>query len=130
MTYEWIELETAIAIHDMQIQEHGGATGIRDLGLIESAINRPKNMAIYNTPDIVDLAAAYAFGLVKNHGFVDGNKRTAYVVTRLFLRLHGWDFTAGPEERVLVFESLGKAESTAGEFTRWLRNNCQSISTN
>lgn len=121
MKYSWIELEAVLVIHDLQIQEHGGAIEIRDLGLIESAVNKPKNLLAYGSPDILDLAAAYAFGLTKNHGFVDGNKRTAYVVTRLFLRLHGWDFVASPEERVIVFENLGKGHYTLKEFTDWLK---------
>lgn len=127
MIYAWIELETVLVIHDFQIQEHGGATGVIDLGLIESAINRPKNLKTYETAGVVDLAAAYAFGLTKNHGFVDGNKRTAYVVTRLFLRLHGWDFTVSLEERVLVFERLGKGSYSSEEFTQWLKKSCQRI---
>ncbi len=125
MIYTWIELDTVLVVHDLQIQEHGGATGIRDPGLIESAINRPKNLLLYDSPGVVDLAAAYAFELTKNHGFIDGNKRTAYVITRLFLRLHGWDFTASPEERVLVFEKLGKSAYTSKEFTLWLNKNCR-----
>jgi death-on-curing protein len=125
MTYEWVKLETVLAVHDMQIQEHGGATGIRDIGLIESALARPQNLLQYTTPGVVELAAAYGFALAKNHGFVDGNKRTAYVVTRLFLRLHGMDFIASPVERVLTFEKLGKGDYTAEGFTQWLKNNCQ-----
>lgn len=125
MNYTWIELETVLVIHDLQIQEHGGANGIRDIGLIESAINKPKNLIAYSSPDIPELAASYAFGLAKNHGFSDGNKRTAYVVSRLFLRLHGWDFVVSPEERVIVFENLGKGDYTLKGFTRWFKENTQ-----
>jgi len=127
MNYSWIELETVLVIHDLQIQEHGGASGIRDLGLIESAVNKPKNLMAYGSPDIPELAASYAFGLTKNHGFMDGNKRTAYVVSRLFLRLHGWDFVVSPEERVIVFENLGKGDYTLDGFTHWLKENTQQI---
>jgi death-on-curing protein len=127
MTYSWIKLKTVLAIHDMQIQEHGGASGVRDMGLIESALARPQYLLHYANPGVVELASAYGFGLVKNHGFVDGNKRTAYVVTRLFLKLHGWDFTATPEERVLAFEALGKGEYSAEEFYLWLSANCQKM---
>ncbi|MFH1154778.1 MAG: type II toxin-antitoxin system death-on-curing family toxin [Pseudomonadota bacterium] len=123
MNYEWIELETVLAIHDMQIEEHGGAVGIRDIGLIESALARPGNLLDYGHPDVVELAASYGFGLAMNHGFIDGNKRTAYIVTRLFLRLHGMDFKASPIERVLAFEKLGKGEFTVGGFTQWLKEN-------
>jgi death-on-curing protein len=73
------------------------------------------------------LAASYAFGLAKNHGFLDGNKRTAYVVSRLFLRLHGWDFVVSPEERVIVFENLGKGDYSLEGFTQWLKENTQKI---
>ncbi|MBU0464434.1 MAG: type II toxin-antitoxin system death-on-curing family toxin [Proteobacteria bacterium] len=128
MTYNWIELETVLAIHDMQIQEHGGGTGVRDIGLIESALARPQNLLHYGSPDVVELAAEYGFGITKNHGFVDGNKRTAYVVTRLFLRLHGADFTATPIEIVITFEKLGKGDFTAETFTQWMKNNCSKIS--
>ena len=125
MIYSWIELETVLVVHDLQIQEHGGARGIRDLGLIESAINKPKNILAYNSPDIPELAASYAFGLTKNYGFLDGNKRTAYVVSRLFLRLHCWDFVVSPEERVIVFENLGKGDYTLETFTCWFKENTQ-----
>ena len=128
MTYNWIELETVLAVHDIQIQEHGGATGVRDIGLIESALARPQNLMHYGSPDVVELAAEYGFGITKNHGFVDGNKRTTDVVTRLFLRLHGADFTATPIERVITFEKLGKGDFTAETFTRWMKNNCSKIS--
>ena len=82
---------------------------------------------VYSSPDIPELAASYAFGLTKNHGFLDGNKRTAYVVSRLFLRLHGWDFVVSPEERVIVFENLGKGDCTLGGLTRWFKENTQKI---
>ncbi len=127
MTYEWIELETVLAVHEMQIQEHGGKGGIRDIGLIESALARPQHLLHYASPGVPELAAAYGFALVKNHGFIDGNKRTAYVVTRLFLRMHGMDFTVDPVERVLVFEDLGKGGTTAEGFTKWMKNNCRAI---
>ncbi len=127
MTYEWIEFDTVLAIHDMQIAEHGGASGIRDIGLIESALARPRNLLNYSTAGVVELAAAYGFALTKNHGFIDGNKRTAYVVTRLFLCLHGMDFNIDPIARVLAFEYLGKGNYSAEEFTQWMQENCQKI---
>ncbi len=127
MKYEWVELDTVLAIHDFQIEEHGGSPGIRDMGLIESAMARPKNLLHYETPDIIELAASYGFGIAKNHGFIDGNKRTAYVVTRLFLRLHGMDLTTSPIERVLAFEKLGKGDYSVDQFTKWLRDNCKPL---
>ncbi|MBU1194584.1 MAG: type II toxin-antitoxin system death-on-curing family toxin [Proteobacteria bacterium] len=127
MNYSWIELETVLVIHDLQIQEHGGASGIRDLGLIESAVNKPRNLMAYSSPDLPELAASYAFGLTKNHGFLDGNKRTAYVVSRLFLRLHGWDFAVSPEQRVVFFENLGKGDYALSGVSRWFKENTQKI---
>jgi len=122
MNLVWVERDVVLAVHAQQIAEHGGAGGIRDLGLIESALARPVNLLKYGDPDIYDLAAAYGCGIARNHGFVDGNKRTAYVVTRLFLRLNGYDFEASPFERVMVFERVGIGEMTAEGLADWLRS--------
>lgn len=130
--WRWILPATVLAIHDAQIADHGGAPGLRDQGLLESALARPKNLLAHapaahtplpgdRPPDVFDLAAAYAYGLARNHPFIDGNKRTAYVVARLFLLLHGFDLTAPDVERVLVFERLGKGELTHDELAGWLR---------
>ena len=121
MGWKWIELSVVMIIHERQIAEHGGMHGVRDMGLIESALARPKHLARYGSPDVFDLAAAYGHGLARNHGFIDGNKRTAYVTTRLFLRLHGQDITASNVERVLVFENLAKGEVETEDFASWLR---------
>lgn len=121
MSFCWIEKAVVLAIHDQQIAEHGGASGIRDIGLIEGALARPQHLITYESVDIHDLAAAYGHGIARNHGFIDGNKRTAYVVTRLFLRLNGHDLSAPPVERVLVFERLGKGALTQDDFAAWLR---------
>ena len=83
-----------LAIHDEQLAEHGGRPGIRDLGLLGSALARPKNLALYEHADVVDLAACYGYGLARNHAFVDGNKRVSAVVTELFLALNGFELTA------------------------------------
>jgi death on curing protein len=91
------------------------------MGLIESALARPMNLAGYSASDIFDLAAEYGYGIARNRGFIDGNKRTAYVVTRVFLVLNGHDLTAPAVERVLVFEKLAKGELTPDEFAGWLR---------
>lgn len=123
MNYQWIDRDVVIAIHDQQIDAHGGTSGIRDMGLIESALARPDNLQVYGDPDVYDLAAEYGFGLARNHGFIDGNKRTAYVVTRLFLRLNGYDIIAPATDRVLVFENLGKGNLSIGQFASWLRMN-------
>jgi death-on-curing protein len=119
--WKWIDPEVVLAIHDQQIAEHGGTNGIRDMGLIESALARAKNLASYSASDVFDLAAEYGYGIARNHGFIDGNKRTAYVVTLLFLALNGHDLTAQAVVRVLVFEKLGRGELAPDEFARWLR---------
>ncbi len=92
----WISDEVVVAIHRRQLAEHGGLQGIRDEGLLQSALHRPKNLLAYSEspPDMASLAAAYAYGIVKNHPFMDGNKRTAYVVMRTFLKLNGYDIQA------------------------------------
>ena len=96
----WISRALALAIHDRQLAEHGGATGIRDEGLLESALARPRQLHTYGqpTPDLADLAAATAFGLARNHPFVDGNKRIAFVVTELLLQLNGFELTASDDD--------------------------------
>jgi death-on-curing protein len=119
--WKWIDPEVVLAIHDQQIAEHGGTDGKRDIGLIESALERPKNLETYTAPDVFDLAAEYGYGIARNYGFIDGNKRTAYVVTLLFLVLNGHDLTAPAVKRVLIFEKLGKGELSPDEFARWLR---------
>ncbi len=130
MNWKWIEPDVVIAIHDQQIAEHGGSMGIREMGLIESALSRPLNLAGYSTPDVYDLAAAYAYGIARNHGFTDGNKRTAYVVARLFLRLNGFDLTAPAGERVLVFEMLGQGTLEQDDLAEWLRGYGTSLARN
>jgi len=125
MTPCWIDLNVVLAVHEQQIAEHGGLAGIRDLGLIESPLKRPQNLLLYNEPDLFDMAAAYGFGLAKSHGFFDGNKRTAYVVTRLFLVLNGRDINASAVEKVITFEKVGKGgidQDTLASWLRWSRH--------
>jgi len=122
MSPQWVGLSVVLAIHEQQISEHGGSLGIRDLEAIESALGRPKNLLLYGEPDIFDLAAAYGFGLSQNHGYIDGNKRTAYVVTRLFLMLNGQDIRASAAERVFAFLEVGKGEMGQAELASWLRS--------
>jgi death on curing protein len=122
MNPRWIDLSVVLAIHEQQIHEHGGSLGIRDLGMIESALGRPQNLLLYNDPDIFDLAAAYGFGLARNHGFIDGNKRTAYVVTRLFLILNGHDIRAPAVEKVITFEKVASGDIDQPLLSSWLRS--------
>jgi death on curing protein len=120
----WIQENVARAIHLRQLAEHGGMSGVRDAGLLASALARPRNLFAYvePKPDIASLAASYAVGVIKNHPFVDGNKRTAYVLCRTFLQLNGHDFVATTAEKYLVF--LGAADGTVSEeqLAEWLRS--------
>jgi len=121
MTWTWIDPAVVLAICDQQLAEHGGLPGVPDMSLLESALARPAQQAAYGEPDVFDLAAAYAHGIARNHPFADGNKRTAYVVCLLFLRLHGIRIAAPGPERVLVFERLGQGELTQDALAAWLR---------
>lgn len=119
----WIGSELAEAIHDRQLAEHGGSTGVRNRGMLESALARPRQRFAYGGPevDIPALAAAYAHGLARNHPFVDGNKRTAYVVCRTFLVLNGWDMIGPMPDRYPVFLGLAAGEIDEDELAAWLR---------
>ena len=119
--WRWVGLNVVLALHDRQIAEHGGADGIRDLGAIESAIARPVNLAAYGDPDAAALAAAYVYGLAKNHGFVDGNKRVAWVVGRLFLLDNGYGLAFEPLEAIRVMESVAAGRADEAELAQWLR---------
>jgi death-on-curing protein len=117
----WVAPDVAYAIHDRQIAEHGGAPGLRDRALVESALVRPINLAGYGSPDVADLAAAYAFGLARTHGFVDGNKRAAWVVARLFLRLNGGNLAFNPVDAVKMMEQVAAGQVDEGRLAQWFR---------
>jgi len=119
----WIEDELVLAIHDRQLSEHGGAEGLRDEALLQSVLGRPLNHFAYESTDIVELAAKYTAGIVQNHPFVDGNKRTGFVVGVLFLELNGYRFTASEEAAAQAVLEL--AAGTLGEngFCEFLRAN-------
>jgi death-on-curing protein len=121
--WAWVDLEVAIAAHAEQLAEHGGGEGVRDPGALASAMARPQNLAAYGEPDAAALAAAYAFGIARNHPFVDGNKRTAAVVSVSFLFLNGCSFTATPAEVVVAFLALAAGELTEDEMADWFRRN-------
>ena len=104
--WQWVPLEVVLAIHGRQITEHGGADGILDLGLVDSALARPLNLASYGDPDAAMLAAAYAYGLASNHGFADGNKRVAWVTARLFLRANGWNLAFDRFDAIRIMEAV------------------------
>jgi death on curing protein len=117
----WVTLDVAIAAHAEQIAEHGGGEGIRESGLLESAMARPQNLALYGEPDISELAASYAYSIARNHPFVDGNKRTAAVVSETFLMLNGGLLLATDAELVVAFVALAAGELTEDELTAWFR---------
>jgi death-on-curing protein len=117
----WLSSQLILAIHDEQLAEHGGSVGLRDPGLLESALARPLNRAGYGEPDVAELAAVYALAIALNHPFIDGNKRTAFVALDLFLRLNGRRFTAGDAESVVMFLAMAAGEIPDDEFIAWVR---------
>jgi death-on-curing protein len=117
----WIATEVALAAHAEQLAEHGGGDGVRDAGMLESAMARPQNLASYGEPDAAALAAAYAFGIARNHPFVDGNKRTAAVVSETFLTLNGYALGASDAELVVAFLSLAAGELAEDALADWFR---------
>ena len=127
LTWSWIDPAVVLAVHEEQLAEHGGAAGVRDVGLLESALARPRNLAHYGEPDVCELAAAYAFGLARNHPFIDGNKRSAFVATVLFLMLNGWRLTASDADSVLVMLNLAAGELDEAPFADWLRSRVAAI---
>lgn len=122
----WITESLASAVHERQLAEHGGTPGIRDMGGLTSALSRAIQKWAYGREvDIPVLAGAYAFGIARNHPFVDGNKRTAYVVCRTFLVLNGWDLVGPLSERYPIIMSLAAGEIDEEEFVAWLRTNAR-----
>jgi death-on-curing protein len=123
MAWVWVAAPVVSAIHDEQLAEHGGPSGVRDAGLLESALARPRNAASYGDPDAAELAAAYAYGIARNHPFVDGNKRAALVVSELFLNLNGYELTADDAACVMTFQALADGSLSETELAAWLRAN-------
>jgi death-on-curing protein len=122
---EWITRAVVLAIHDEQLAEHGGLSGVRDLNLLESALARPQHLSMFGEPppDVCALAASYAFGIARNHPFIDGNKRTSYVVARTFLQLNGHDLTtANDVEKLDTWVALGAGELSEEQLAEWLRS--------
>ena len=126
----WVREDVVLAVHLRQLAEHGGGEGVRDEGLLRSALARPQNLLAYGDPppDLASLAAAYAYGIARNHPFVDGNKRTALVVARLFLLLNGVNLVATQEEKYLTFLKLAAGELSEGELTNWVRAHLNDVS--
>jgi death on curing protein len=116
----WVPLQAVLIIHDRQIARHGGASGIRDLTLLEAAMERPRNKEGYGEARLEALAAAYAFGIAKAHAFVDGNKRTAFVTAATFLRLNGFGLRPDPLDGVTAMEDLAAGPLSEDRFAAWL----------
>jgi len=119
--WRWITESSVLAIHDEQIAEHGGLAGVRDLPLLQSALARPQNLEAYGNPDIADLAAAYAVGIARNHAFLDGNKRTAWVVAETFLLKNGYELIAGDRGGVMTMLAVADGTMSERELAIWLR---------
>ena len=118
----WLDTAVALAVHDRQLAEHGGGSGLRDPGMLESALARPINAWSYGEADPAALAAAYAFGVARNHPFVDGNKRTAWVLARLFLAANGHELHFEPADAVAAMLALAAGELSEDEMADWLRS--------
>jgi death-on-curing protein len=123
----FVEEALAIAIHEAQLAEHGGITGLRDLGLLQSALARPLNLSSYGEADLPALAAALAFGIARNHPFLDGNKRTAFVCSQLFLRLNGRRLNVDHVDATLTFLKLAAGEVSEEALAAWMRRHLASF---
>jgi len=121
----WPDREVIIAVHEMQLAEHGGLAGVRDVGLLDLALSRAPNLAAYGDADAAALAAAYGYGLSRNHPFIDGNKRTGFVAAELFLNLNGFELDATDADCVITMLSLAAGEVSEDAFAGWLRAHTQ-----
>lgn len=121
MSWRWIDKHALLLLHDESLAQHGGLSGLRDYGLLDSALARPQNLAVYGDPDIADLAAAYAVGLAKNHPFMDGNKRAAFLAVGLFFYLNSHRLTATPAEATLTMLAVAAGDMDETAFAGWLR---------
>jgi death on curing protein len=120
---EWLEEDVVLAIHEALIAEHGGPVGIRDQGLLLSALARPKNAALYAKPDVPELAALYAISIIRNHPFVDGNKRVGAVLLEMFLSLHGLELQVSDSEFVATILEVTEGSLSEDRFIQWVRRN-------
>lgn len=118
----WLNLQMIQLVHEEQLAEHGGPGGVRDEGMLASAMGRPQNRATYESPDAATLAASYAFGIARNHPFVDGNKRTAFVAMETFLALNGFELLASDEDCVLKTLGLAAGDTDEASFAQWIRD--------
>jgi death-on-curing protein len=119
----WVDRDILLALHDESLAEHGGASGIRDTGLFESALNRPLNLVHYGKPDVAELAASYGYGLAKNHPFIDGNKRAALLGIGLFLMMNGYRLIATQDDTTKTILALATGELTEEALVDWIQKN-------
>jgi death on curing protein len=122
MTWRWLLEGVVIAIHDEQIAAHSGSSGVLDAGLLSSALARPQQRANYGDPSVFDLAAAYAYGIIRNHPFMDGNKRTGFLAAYVFLNINGWQLKSSEAEAVNAVLALAAGEMDEPGFSDWLQN--------
>lgn len=122
MNWRWVDKRLLILLHDESLAEHGGSPGLRDEGLLDSALSRPLNLVAYGKPDFADLAACYGIGLAKNHAFVDGNKRVAFLAVGLFLALNGKRLTATPAIATVAMMEVAFGDLGEEAFARWIRD--------
>lgn len=122
MSWRWVNRRALLLLHAESLAEHGGGEGLRDEGLLESALARPENLAAYGQPDVADLAASYGLGLAKNHPFMDGNKRAALLAVGLFLYLNGYRLRATQAEATLTMLAVASSEVSEDEFAAWIRH--------
>lgn len=123
----WIELQLVVALHAESIAEFGGLNGIRDEGLLDSALARPRQLLAYGDPNLFELAATYAFGIARNHAFVDGNKRTALAAADVFLQLNGFEIVVDEVQAVVAFQDLAAGEIDEAMLAKWIEANAERV---
>ena len=123
--WRWLDSDVLYAVHSEQLAEHGGLAGLRDANALESALARAEQLAHYGSPDVAELAAAYGFGIARNHPFSDGNKRTAFVATELFLVLNGFELQATDADCVMTMLGVAAGAMDEAEFARWIREHTE-----
>ena len=124
----WVDKQLLLLLHDESLAEHGGAAGLRDEGLLDSALARPMNLIAYGEPDLAELAASYGVGLAKNHAFVDGNKRAAFLAVGLFLRLNGHRLNASPAAATVAMIDVAAGTLSEADFADWIRRHSAPVS--
>lgn len=123
--WNWIDRQALLLLHDESLAEHGGASGLRDVGLLDSALARPLNLSLYEAPDAAGLAAAYGVGLAKNHALIDGNKRAAFLAVGLFLAINGYRLQASQADATLTMLSVAAGDMEEAVFADWIRQHMQ-----